>query len=180
MDSPPRGLAGLIRSNVAFRRLWFGSMTSQLGDSVDLVAQIVLLMSLTGSAEAVAWRVLAATLPQALVGPWAGVAADWLPRKTIMIAADLLRGLTVLALLLVTTRDLVWIIYVVAAVRVTLSAFFEPASLAVTAAVVRREDLVTANAVNILTFAVTFAWGAALGGVVTSLLGTDVAFLIDS
>jgi hypothetical protein len=39
MVSSLHPLAALLRSNQSYRRLWYGSLTSQLGDSVDLVAQ---------------------------------------------------------------------------------------------------------------------------------------------
>ena len=51
-------------------------------------------------------------LPVAIVGPIAGVVVDRVDRRRLMIATDLLRGVLVLGLLLVHTREQVWIAYV--------------------------------------------------------------------
>jgi MFS family permease len=62
----------------------------------------------------------------------------------------------------------------------TLGAFFNPAAKAVTAAVVKREELVAANTLTIMTFSVSFAWGAALGGIIVALFDPWMAFLVDA
>src|SRR3712207_8635021 len=43
------------RNNGAFRRLWYGQLTSQLGDWLDTIALYTLLLRLTGSGAALAW-----------------------------------------------------------------------------------------------------------------------------
>ena len=107
-------------------------------------------------------------LPIALVGPTAGVVADRYDRRRIMIAADIVRGVTVLGLLFVRTPSMVWLAYVVTAVAVGASGFFEPARSATVPMIVRREDLVTANAVSTGTWSAMLAIGASLGGVVAA------------
>ena len=54
-------------------------------------------------------------LPVAIVGPVAGVVVDRVDRRRLMIAADLVRGVLILGLLLVRRADQVWIAYVVMA-----------------------------------------------------------------
>ena len=105
---------------------------------------------------------------------------DRLPRKAVLIAADLLRAVVVLLFLLVRDPGDVWLVYVVSIVKFTLSSFFEPAREAVVPEVVARDELVTANALSGLTWAVMLAGGAALGGLVTAWLGADLSFVLDS
>ena len=69
-------------------------------------------------------------LPIALVGPVAGVVVDRVDRRRLMIAADIVRGVLILGLLLVRRPDQVWIAYVVMALTVSATAFFEPARTA--------------------------------------------------
>ena len=57
-------------------------------------------------------------LPIAIVGPMAGVVVDRVDRRRVMIAADVVRGVLILGLLLVRRADQVWIAYVVMALTV--------------------------------------------------------------
>jgi MFS family permease len=90
---PAAGYIELLRTNQDFRRLWVGGIISQTGDWFNSVALFTLLLSMTGSGEAVGYIFILKLLPTFFFGPFAGVLADRFNRKTIMIAADLLRGL---------------------------------------------------------------------------------------
>lgn len=174
------GYVALLRRNPAFRRLWYSQVVSQLGDWFDSVALYALLYRLTGSGQAVAVLLVAQFLPAAIIGPWAGVMVDRLPRKQVMIATDMGRGLLVLLLLLVRTPDMIWLVYLVAVLKFTLNAFFEPARGAAIPAVTTREELVAANGIGGATWSAMLAIGAGLGGLVAGTLGTDVAFVLDA
>ena len=174
------GYIELLRGNQNFRRLVTGRLISQTGDWFNSVALFTLLLSLTGSGEAVGLVLIIKLLPQFFVGPVAGVVADRFNRKTIMIVADLLRGVLVLGFLLVDRPEQVWIVYVVAALEIIISSFFEPAESAAVPMIVSREELVSANALSGASWSITLAFGAALGGAVTGAFGRNTAFVIDS
>jgi MFS family permease len=119
----------LLTQNRNFRLLYVGQTISQLGDWFNTVAVFALVLDLTGSATMVAWMLIVQFLPVALVSPVAGVVVDRVDRRRLMIAADIVRGLLILGLLLVRGPDQVWIAYVVMAVTVAATSFFEPASV---------------------------------------------------
>jgi MFS family permease len=174
------GYIELLRGNRDFRRLWVGRLISQTGDWFNSVALFTLLLNLTGSGEAVGLVLIIKLLPQFFVGPLAGVVADRFNRKTIMIWADVLRGLLVFGFLFVERADQVWIVYALSAIEIILSSFFEPAESAAVPMIVGRDELVAANALGGATWSVTLAFGAALGGLVTDLFGRNTAFIIDA
>jgi MFS family permease len=174
------GYVELLRGNRDFRRLWMGRLISQTGDWFNSVALFTLLLNLTGSGEAVGLVLIIKLLPQFFVGPLAGVVADRFDRKTIMVWADLLRGLLVFGFLFVKRPEQVWIVYVLAALEIILSSFFEPAESAAVPMIVKRDELIAANALGGATWSVTLAFGAALGGAVTDLFGRNTAFIIDA
>lgn len=174
------GYIELLRGNHDFRRLWIGRLISQTGDWFNSVALFTLLLNLTGSGEAVGLVLIIKLLPQFFVGPLAGVVADRFNRKTIMIWADVLRGLLVFGFLFVERPQQVWIVYVLSALEVILSSFFEPAESAAVPMIVKRDELIAANALGGATWSVTLAFGAALGGAVTDLFGRNTAFIIDA
>ena len=69
------GYIELLRGNQDFRRLFVGGLVSQTGDWFNSVALFTLLLSLTGSGEAVGYILIIKLLPSFFVGPLAGVVA---------------------------------------------------------------------------------------------------------
>jgi len=182
-QNPPGRAVGyiqLLRSNHDFRRLFIGQLVSQTGDWFNSVALFTLLLSLTGSGEAVGYILIIKLLPSFFAGPLAGVVADRFNRKTIMIVADIVRGFLVLGFLLVQRPEQVWLVYAIAALEVVVSTFFDPAKSAAIPNIVSREELIPANALSAASWSVTLALGAALGGVVTDAFGRNTAFVVDS
>jgi MFS family permease len=177
---PSGGYIQVIRRNKDFRRLFIGQIVSQTGDWFNTVALYTLLLSLSGSGEAVAYIIIIKLLPTFFFAPVAGVAADRFDRKTIMIASDIIRGFLVLGFLVVSRPGQIWIIYLLTGLEVIVSTFFEPAKSASIPNIVGEGELVSANALSGASWSVTLAIGAALGGVVTGLLGRHSAFVIDS
>jgi MFS family permease len=119
-------------------------------------------------------------LPSFVLAPWAGVIVDRLPRRTVMIAADLIRAVIALGLLLTRDASTAWIAYACVAGLSAFSALFEPARTAVTPNLTREEELVTANALSAVTWSIMLTSGALVGGLVGRFLGTDVAFVLNS
>ena len=78
--------------NGSFSALWTGQLISLLGDRVHQVALAALVYGTTNSAIAGALTFVAATLPNLLFGPLAGVLVDRWDQKRVLIASDLLRA----------------------------------------------------------------------------------------
>jgi MFS family permease len=170
----------ILRTNRNFRLLFIGQTVSQLGDWFNAVAVYALLLDLTGSATAVAWMMVVQWLPLALFGPLAGVVVDRVDRRRLMITADIARGIFILGLLLVRRADQIWIAYVVMGATLSGSAFFEPARTATIPNLTSAEELLPANALASATWSAMLAIGASIGGLVTAVLGRNVAFTINS
>jgi len=115
-----------------------------------------------------------------VVGPIAGVVVDRVNRRRLMIAADLLRGVVVLGLLLIKRPDQVWIAYAVTAVMMAASAFFEPARTATIPNITSSEELLPANALSSALWSGMLAIGASVGGLATVLAGRNVAFVLNA
>lgn len=170
----------LLRHNRSYRYLWLGSVVTQLGDWFNLLASAELITELTSSGVAISSLFLARFLPLFLFSPIAGVLADRYNRRYIMILTDWLRALIVLGFLLVRSPTAVWLLYLLTILQFSLSALFTPARTALLANVVQRRDLVTANALDSLTWSTMLALGAFLGGAVAAYFGTAAAFVMDA
>ncbi len=171
---------GLVRDNPNFRRLWLAQIVSEMGDWFYTIALYTLLLDLTGQAHSVALALMLQVLPQTLLGPASGVINDRLRRKHVMIAADLARVAIVLLMLLVRSRETVWLVYPLLALETVMWAFFEPARTAVIPNLVRREQALAANTLSATTWSFNLAMGAALGGAAASLLGRDAVFVLNA
>ncbi len=170
----------LLRDNRNYRLLWLGATASYLGDWFNLIASATLIARLTDSGTAISTLFLARFLPIFLFSPIAGVLADRYNRRAIMVLSDLLRALVVLGFLLIRQPSQIWLLYLLTVSQFTLSALFTPARTAVFASVVAPRDLVTANALDSLTWSTMLAVGAMLGGLVAALFGGTTAFIVDA
>ena len=171
--------ARLLGSNRNFRRLWSAQIVSEIGDWFYTLAIYNLLLQLTGRAGSVALALVLQVLPQTFIGPTAGVVNDRLRRKHVMIAADLGRMLIVFCMLLIRSRQMVWLIYLLLLAETLLAAFFEPARNSVIPNIVERENVVVANTLSSTTWSVNLLVGATAGGLVAALLGRNAVFLLN-
>ena len=174
------GYIDLLSRNRSFRLLWLGQVVSQMGDWFNTIALYTIILQLTGSGRDVGLLLVARFVPSFLFGPISGVVADRFSRQKIMIWSDLLRALVVLGFLFVRSADQLWIIYVLTVLQLGLSTFFEPAKTAAIPSIVEDRELVAANAISSVTWSAMLTIGAAIGGVMTSAFGTNVAFLLDA
>ena len=143
----------LLRFNSDFRKLWLGQLVSNAGDWFNQIAVLGLVTTLTGSGLAAGFLFFVDSIPNALITPWAGAVADRFDRKRLMIITDVLRAAISLCMVLIDDPEHVPFIYVLSALLVILSAFFYPAQQAAIPNLVRRKNLLTANAISAATWA---------------------------
>jgi MFS family permease len=143
-DAAALGPRGLLRIR-NFRLLWLGQVISDFGDSLTMMALLILVNRLTGSTAALALMSIVLAVPQVTFGLIAGVYVDRLDRKRIMIFSDLLRGVMVLGFIFVDSPDRIWLLYVIAFIQASIGTFFTPARSAILPALVPREGLLAAN-----------------------------------
>jgi MFS family permease len=135
----------LLRRPGAFRRLWLARVVSLVGDSVGLVALILLVAEETGDGVSVGLLLLAADGTATLLSPLLGVVADRTSRRRTMIACELGQALAIgtIALLLPALPVLLGLV----AAQSVLAATFQAASRSAVAELVDDAELEGANAV---------------------------------
>jgi len=175
-----RSYVRLLGNNRNFRRLWLAQIVSEIGDWFYTLSIYTLLLQLTGHASSVALALVLQVLPQTFAGPTAGVVNDRLKRKHVMIAADLIRFVIVLAMLLVRSRSLVWLVYPLLLAETSMAAFFEPARNAVIPHIAGSDEVLVANTLSSATWSVNLLIGASVGGLVSAFLGRDAAFILNA
>jgi hypothetical protein len=139
-------------------------------------------LDLTGSATDLGYVFAAKMIPLIgflLVG---GVFADRLPRRAVMLSADVVRLGTqgTVALLILTHNARIWEIVVLQAVSGTATAFFNPASTGLTPMTVSPERLQQANALRGLSMASAGIAGSVVSGILVAGVGAGWALAIDA
>jgi MFS family permease len=165
-----------LLKNARFLRLWIGQGISFVGDAVSMVALVVLVVQITGSASAVGGALVARLLPT-IASPLAGVLADRVDRRVVLVASDLARAVLVLGL--VFARDLATI-YVLVFLMGLARTVFNPTVRAAFPSVVGGGDLTRANALISGTFSISETAGPALGGLLVATVSIDAAFVLDA
>jgi MFS family permease len=165
-----------------FRLLFTGQIISLLGDAITGVALAFAVLDLTGSATDLGYVFAARAVPLITFLLVGGVFADRLPRRAVMLTADVVRFGTQggVALLILTHDARLWEIIVLQAISGTASAFFNPASTGLTPMTVSPERLQQANALRGLSMASTGIIGSVISGVLVAGVGAGWALAIDA
>lgn len=165
-----------------FRLFFSGQLVSLLGDAVTPFALAWAVLDLTGSARDLGFVIAAKTAPLVVFLLVGGVFADRLPRRGVMLSADVARmGIqATTAALLLSHSAHIWELVVLQAFAGTATAFFNPASTGLTPMTVSAERLQQANALRGMSMASTQLLGPALAGVLIVTVGPGYALVIDA
>ncbi len=176
-----KGFFNLFRSR-GFSLLWAGSLMSQAGDHLNLMALTALIFAVSAGTRTSGLEfskvLLLASAPVLFFGPISGVYADRVSRKTMMITSDLIRaGLVALVPFVSGSMAAVYgIIFLV----YTVNRFYLSAKSAALPQIVSGGKLMQANALlNVSTVAALIVgpWG---GGILVEKYGYTMGFLADS
>ncbi|HEY8583133.1 MAG TPA: MFS transporter [Capillimicrobium sp.] len=155
---------------------------SVVGDRMVSVALAFAVLELGGSAADVGLVLAAASAPLVLSVLAGGVVADRVPRRTVMIGADLLRLVTqgAMAVLLLTGAAEIWTLAALAALTGLGTGFFNPALVGLTPQIVGLEHLQRANAVRASAVAGGEILGPLIAGGLVVLAGPGTAIAVDA
>ncbi|WP_437333451.1 MFS transporter [Sorangium sp. So ce394] len=170
----------LLRRRPQFRRVWLSEIVSLLGDWMSFVAvSLLALGGEGGGVVALALVMVGHHLPNALFAPVAGVLADRLDRRWLLVATSVAQGALTVAMLGAAVLGSVAAVQVLVFVRASVGALRLPAQSAVLRHVVAEDELLEANAIASATWSVMFAVGMAAGGLIASL-GPAAALALDA
>src|SRR5438874_4289515 len=157
----------------AFRHLWAGQAISQFRDAFYYVVFAFMVAKLTGEPKMVGFVGAAETLPFLLFSAYAGVVADRLDRRRIMLLSDMLCGLALVlfaGLVISNSHPPTWTLLLTPFVLSCVRVFFIPAKNAAIPALVPEEMLLKANAFSSMTQSFMPLFGLALSASVLGVL----------
>jgi MFS family permease len=156
---------------------------SLIGDGIFLVALAWQVYDISNSPSALAMVGIATTIPHVVFLLAGGVASDRIDRRRIMVGADLLRGVAVAALGLLSVTGLLelWHVMAIASIYGAGTAFFGPAFDAIVPELLPPDLLQQANSLDqFVRPAAVGLLGPALGGLIIAGWGAGSAFLFDA
>lgn len=161
--------------------LFWGRLVSQVGDGILYFALTWLVLDLTGSGAALGTLLFVSSVPGVLLAPFSGVLADMWDRKTIVVTMDIARGLIslVVAWIFKTGQLSLPILYVATTLSALCGVLFGPAISAAIPGMVKKEELVKANALNNLSRSATMIIGPVIGALLLGGAGYFGVFLLN-
>jgi len=165
-----------------FAIYWSGGLFSNIGTWLQTIAAAVLMLNLTGSPLMVGLLGTASFLPILLFTVFAGAASDRFDRQRIVIVTHLVAMAITAALALAALAGSIdpWLLLVVGFLTNASYSFAKPALNALLPALVPRERLAEAAAVNVLQFTLGQTFGSLIAAVVLLVSTPGVAFLINA
>jgi MFS family permease len=179
--------AGLARTFASlsvpnYRRYFTGQVISISGNWMQNVAEMWLMVQLTGSGVSVGLTAALQFLPIMLFGAWGGLLADRMSKRRLLMVTQSLMALPALTLwgLTVGGSVEVWMVYALVFVRGAVNAIDNPARQSFAIEMVGPENVVNAVALNSVIVHTSRILGPALAGGVIALLGVGPCFLVNA
>ncbi len=164
-------------------RLYFtGQAVSLVGTWMQTVAQAWLVLELSHSGTVLGILVAVQLLPVLLFSPYAGVIADRIDKRRLLVANNVFSGLLALTLGLLTITGAVtlWMVFALAAGLGLARAFTAPAQQSFVSELVGVELIQNAVSLNNVMLNAARAVGPALAGVLIASVGVGVCFLVNA
>ena len=165
--------------------LFQGQLVSRLGTQIYAIAMVLWIKDATNSATLVGMLLMVSAIPGVFLSPIGGAIADRFSRRKILVFSDLIRWLAMLlvASLIYTMSDsvnlLLGLLFVVAILSGTITAFFRPAIAAAIPDLVPKDRVVTANSLGQLSLQLSVFFGQGLGGTLFRIMGAPFLFLLN-
>ena len=155
-----------------FTLLILGQLTSLFGDFILKLALSMYVLEATGSAAIFAGILSAATIPTILLSPLGGILADRADRRNVMVALDVLTGVSVLcATLFLSESYAIAVISTLLIILSVLGAFETPTVQACIPTMLQGDNIMKGNAVVNQVASLSYLIAPMLGGVLYAMLG---------
>jgi MFS family permease len=154
-----------------------GQLVSWLGTRINAIALPLLTIERYGVGLSLGLVAATRLVPRIVLGPAAGALADRLPRRPVLIAANLLSGLLVA---LVPLTGALWQLYLLTALVGLVEALLRPASFALLPELFDREQIYRVNAAQEVLDAVANLLGPTIAVALIAAGGMGAAFVADA
>jgi MFS family permease len=165
-----------------FRLYFVGQFVSATGTWMQAIAQMWLVLQLTGSGVALGVTTALQFTPMLVAGAWGGVIADRVDKRRLLIATQVLSGALALLLGSIVAFGVVelWMLYGLAFLLGCVTALDNPARRAFVVEMVGAEHVTNAVSLSSALFTAARVFGPALAGIVIAVAGVSWCFFANA
>jgi MFS family permease len=181
IDAPRMGTFASLRIR-DYSLLWWGMVVSNIGTWMQMAAHGYLDNHVTNSPFALGLVGFVRAVPVFTFSLFAGVVADRVDRRKLLIVTQSLAGVFALVLGVITSMGIVtvWMIMVLAFCSAAVAAFDNPTRQALVPDIVGKEYIANAVALQSAAFNGTGVLGPSLAGVALGFIGVAACFYINA
>ena len=165
-----------------YRRYFAGQVISLSGNWMQMVAEIWLILTLTGSGVAVGVTTALQFLPMLLFGAWGGLLADRFAKRRLLIGTQAAMAVPALVLLAVALGGAIepWMVYLAVFARGSVNAVDNPARQSFVIEMVGPGRVVNAVSLNSVIVHSARIVGPALAGALIATVGLEPCFALNA
>jgi MFS family permease len=165
-----------------YRAYFIGQVISISGNWMQMVAEMWLILRLTGSGAALGLTTALQFAPILLAGAWGGLLADRVSKRKLLSITQPLMAIPALILWGLTTTGNVtpMVVYVLVFVRGSINAVDNPARQSFVMELVGRDRIVNAVSLNSLIVQSARIIGPAIAGITIATVGIDICFMLNA
>lgn len=177
-------IRNLIDESRNFFTIWIAQILTQTAVSITSILigilshEGVLSPGTKDSSASIGIIVALSNFPDLIISPIAGVFADWVEKKKIMIYSNLIRFVMLLGFIFLAGWENLFASYVLVFLLALVLEFFIPAEGGLIPQIVSKKYMLLANSLFSLTVYSTLAVGVAFSGIILNILGIRTTFLI--
>ncbi|MEY4532553.1 MAG: hypothetical protein RI926_322 [Actinomycetota bacterium] len=178
-----------LKVSPAFARLWFGHLFYGIGAQMTIMAVGLQIYDITHNTFMVGLVGGIALIPMLFAGPWGGMLADSMDRRTVILGAITVTWISTLGLVALSithavlrTSDaqlVIWPFYVFTTISAMAYTIAGAARMAVYPRLLDREDVPKANALSGISMGIQYTVGPALAGILVATVGFSTTFIVD-
>ena len=170
---------GSIWSYKDYLRLWVSGLLANVGATAFPIALAVTILDTGGDATSLGLILAARVLSGVLLAPVGGVWADRLPRKYVMIGADVFRAFLALILVFVAAPSIpLFVIAILVFIMGAGDAFGAPAAAAIMPTILPTEKLPAGNVARGIVVKLASIVGPGIGGLSVIAIGGRLTFAV--
>ena len=165
-----------------FRRYFTGQLVSLSGNWMQTIAEMWLILSLTGSGFAVGITTALQFLPMLIFGAWGGLIADRLPKRRLLMLTQSLHMVAPLTMLALSAEGALvpWMVFSLVFVRGCVNAVDYPTRQAFVMEMVGSDRVVNAVSLNSVLVHSARVVGPAVAGVLIATVGVEPCFALNA
>ena len=165
-----------------FRRYFAGQLVSLSGNWMQMIAEMWLVLALTGSGLAVGVTTALQFLPMLIFGAWGGLIADRVPKRRLLLLTQGLHMIAPLTMLALAGEGVLvpWMVFSLVFVRGCVNAVDYPTRQAFVMEMVGSDRVVNAVSLNSVLVHSARVIGPAFAGILIATVGVEPCFALNA